>query len=56
MHKMDFGRAYCKDILKGNPRKFILYFSKLYTICYKIWNFILFSGIYLNGTENGKEL
>jgi hypothetical protein len=23
---MEFGQAYCKDLLKWNPRKFILYF------------------------------
>jgi hypothetical protein len=56
LHKYGFGQAYCKDLLKGNPRKFILYFSELYTNCYEIWKFILFSGIYLNGNGNGKDL
>jgi hypothetical protein len=52
MNKMEFVQSYCKYLLKRNPRKFILYFSELYTNCYEIWKFILFSEIYLDG--NGK--
>jgi hypothetical protein len=26
LHKLEFGKAYCRGILKRNPRKFILYF------------------------------
>jgi hypothetical protein len=29
MHKMEFSQAYYRDLLKMNPRKFILYFSEL---------------------------
>jgi hypothetical protein len=53
---MESGQAYCKDLLKQNPRKLILYFSELYTNCYEIWNFILFSRIYLNGNGKWKRI
>jgi hypothetical protein len=36
MHKMEFGHDYCKDFLKRNPKKFILYFSKSPTNFYLI--------------------
>jgi hypothetical protein len=36
MHNMEFGQAYCKYFLKRNPKKFILYFYKIY---YFILNF-----------------
>jgi hypothetical protein len=43
MHKMDFGRAYCKDILKGNPRKFILYFFQaLYNLLQNLEFYTIF--------------
>jgi hypothetical protein len=32
MHKMEFGQAYCKDLLNRILMKFILYFSKFYCI------------------------
>jgi hypothetical protein len=38
MHNMEFGQAYCKDSLKRNPKKFILYFSKVSTNFYLISN------------------
>ncbi len=30
MHNMEFGQAYCKDFLKRNLKKFILYFYEIY--------------------------
>jgi hypothetical protein len=53
---MEFGQAYCKNLLKGNPWKFILYFCELYTKCYKFWKSILFFGIYLNGNRKWKRI
>jgi hypothetical protein len=38
MHKIEFGHAYCKDILKRVHTKFTLDFSDVYTIYYEIWN------------------
>jgi hypothetical protein len=35
MHKMQFGQAYCQDLVKRILKKFILYFSMIYTIFYK---------------------
>jgi hypothetical protein len=29
---MEFGQVYCKDILKRNPKKIILYFYEIYFI------------------------
>jgi hypothetical protein len=37
-HKIEFGQAYCKDLLKRNTRKFILYFFEFYCIFYEFWN------------------
>jgi hypothetical protein len=39
MHKMESSQAYCKDFLKRNPKKFILYFSKVPTNFYLISKF-----------------
>jgi hypothetical protein len=30
MHNMEFGQAHCKDFLKRNPKKFILYVYEIY--------------------------
>jgi hypothetical protein len=49
MHKMEFGQAYCKDLLKRVPMKFISYFCEPYYIFYACLNFIRFS-------ENVKEI
>jgi hypothetical protein len=43
MHKMEFGQAYCRDLLKRNPRKFMLHFSKFYFILYGFLKFIQIS-------------
>jgi hypothetical protein len=32
MHNMEFGQAYCKDFLKGNSKKCILYVYEIYFI------------------------
>jgi hypothetical protein len=32
MHKMEFGQAYCQDLVKIILIKIILYFSKVYSI------------------------
>jgi hypothetical protein len=34
MPKMEYGQAYCQDLLRRIIMKFILYFSKLYFIFY----------------------
>jgi hypothetical protein len=34
MHKIEFGQAYCQDIVMRILKKFILYFSELYSISY----------------------
>jgi hypothetical protein len=34
MHKMVFGQSYCKDLLQRILWKFIIYFSKFYSIYY----------------------
>jgi hypothetical protein len=39
MPKMEFGQAYCQDLLRRIIRKFILYFTKLYFIFYVFLNF-----------------
>jgi hypothetical protein len=33
---MEFGQPYCKDLLKGIQRKFILHFCDMYSILYKL--------------------
>jgi hypothetical protein len=38
-HNMEFGQIHCKDLLKRNPKKFILYFSEFYMIYYEFLNF-----------------
>jgi hypothetical protein len=45
MYNRDFGQAYCKDLLKGIPENFTLYFSEFAIILYKVWNFQQFHGI-----------
>jgi hypothetical protein len=42
IHNMDFGQAYCKDLLKGIQRKFTLHFCDMYSILYKLLMFIEF--------------
>jgi hypothetical protein len=37
MHKMEFDRAYCKDLLNRILRKFTWYFSKVCEIFYKFY-------------------
>jgi hypothetical protein len=32
-HKMEFYQTYYRDLLKKNPRKFILHLSEFYSIC-----------------------
>jgi hypothetical protein len=39
MHKMEFGQAYCQDLVKKILYIFILYFSEFYTIYYEFSNF-----------------
>jgi hypothetical protein len=38
MHKMEFGQAYCKDLLKRILKKFISYFSEFYFVFFKFLN------------------
>jgi hypothetical protein len=38
MHRQGFGEAECIDLLKWIPRKFIVHFSEVYTISYKLLN------------------
>jgi hypothetical protein len=45
MHKIEFGQAYCKDLLKSILWKFTLYFSEFYSIYYEFLKFILILGI-----------
>jgi hypothetical protein len=35
MHKMEFGQAYCQDLVKRILKQFILYFYNIYSIFYE---------------------
>jgi hypothetical protein len=43
MHKNGFGHAYCQDLVKMILKKFISYFSDIYTIYYNFLKFIRIS-------------
>jgi hypothetical protein len=43
MHRQGFGEAYCIDLLKIIPTKFILYFYEFPTNFYEFWNSIRIS-------------
>jgi hypothetical protein len=45
MHKCIFDQAYCEDLLRRIPMKFILYFFKFYFVFYEFLKFILIFGI-----------
>jgi uncharacterized protein YpiB (UPF0302 family) len=54
MHNMEFGQAYCKDFLKRNPKKFILYFLIFYQ--FKRILEVNWISEYLGNNENSKIL
>jgi hypothetical protein len=39
MYNMEFGQTYCKDFLKRNPKKFILYFYDFTKILHEFCKF-----------------
>jgi hypothetical protein len=43
-HKMEFGQAYCKDLLKRNPKEIYFVFFEFYCIFYEFWNLKGISG------------
>jgi hypothetical protein len=45
MHKIEFGQAYYKDLLKSILWKFTLYFPEFYSIYYEFLKFILILGM-----------
>jgi hypothetical protein len=51
MHNQDFGQEYWKDLLKGIPENFTLYFSEFAMIFY---NFLEFSTISWNN-KSGED-
>jgi hypothetical protein len=55
MHKMEFGPAYCKDILTRILEIFILYFSELYFVFYAFLKFIHISKILKPRKKNKKN-
>jgi hypothetical protein len=55
MHKMEFGPAYCKDILTRILEIFILYFSELYFVFYAFLKFIHISKILKPRKKNRKK-
>jgi hypothetical protein len=56
MHTYGFSESHCRDLLKRIPRKFILYFSKLYYNFHAFYNFMQLCAIFkLKGNRKRKE-
>jgi hypothetical protein len=50
-HEMEFGQAYCQDLLKGIPRNFTLYF--FWVLSYFLWFFWILKEFLKIKLENG---
>jgi hypothetical protein len=55
MHKMEFGQAYCQDLIKSILQKITMYFSKLYSIFYDFKTLIEFMKIQFRNWFQKKE-
>jgi hypothetical protein len=54
LHKIEFGQAHCKDLVKIILRKFILYFYEISTNLYEFFMFKRISGVFKRSNEKKK--